>query len=61
MTLWGGECRFNVHAGTVQVDEQEFSIPILGGGAIQKILLGLPWLRTRRLVIDFAAGVLTLG
>jgi predicted aspartyl protease len=56
-----GETRFQVYAGTVELDGQQFSIPVLVGDAISEILLGLPWLRTRRLIVDFPAGVLTLG
>jgi predicted aspartyl protease len=56
-----GETRFQVYAGTVELDEQQFNIPVLGGDTISEVLLGLPWLRTRRLIVDFPAGVLTLG
>ncbi|HAA27444.1 MAG TPA: aspartyl protease [Cyanobacteria bacterium UBA8553] len=56
-----GETRFQVYAGTVELDEQQFNIPVLGGDTISEVLLGLPWLRTRRLIVDFLAGVLTLG
>ena len=56
-----GETQFNVYAGTVSLDGQEFNLPILGGDAIAEVFLGLPWLLTRRLVVDFAKGVLTLG
>jgi predicted aspartyl protease len=56
-----GETRFKVYAGTVELDEQQFNIPVLGGDTISEVLLGLPWLRTRRLIVDFPAGLLTLG
>ncbi len=56
-----GEVLFWVYAGTVIIDGQEFTIPVLGGDALLEIILGLPWLRTRRLVVDFPTGVLTLG
>jgi len=56
-----GEIMFNVYAGTVLIDGQEFTIPVLGGDNLSEILLGMPWLRTRRLLVDFPAGVLTLG
>lgn len=56
-----GETQFNVYEGTVQIDGREFNIPALGGDAIAEILLRLPWLRTKRLVVDFPEGVLTLG
>lgn len=56
-----GESDFDVYAGTAIVDGQSFEIPVLGGDAITDILLGLPWLRTRRLLVDFPEGILTLG
>ena len=56
-----GEAEFNVYVGTVQIDGQEFQVPVLGGDSINEILLGMRWLKTRRLVVDFLAGVLTLG
>jgi predicted aspartyl protease len=56
-----GEALFNLYDGTVIIDGQEFNIPVLGGDAIAEIIFGLPWLQTRRLVVDFPAGVLTLG
>jgi predicted aspartyl protease len=56
-----GEAEFNLYEGTVLLDGQEFTIPVLGGDELEDILLGVPWLQTRRLVADFPAGVLTLG
>jgi predicted aspartyl protease len=55
-----GEARFNLYQGTVLLDGQEFTIAVLGGDELEDILLGVPWLQTRRLVADFPAGVLTL-
>lgn len=56
-----GETQFNVYAGTVSLDGQEFNLPVLAGDAIAEVLLGLPWLLTRRLVVNFPERVLTLG
>ncbi len=56
-----GETQMDIYAGTVQIDGEMFNVPILGGDAIPEILMGLQWLKTRRLVVDFPAGVLTLG
>jgi clan AA aspartic protease len=56
-----GETLFDVYEGTVVIDGQQFTIPVLGGDEIQEILIGVPWLLTRRLVVDFPLGVLTLG
>jgi predicted aspartyl protease len=56
-----GEVEFNLYQGTVLLDGQDFTISVLGGDELEEILLGVPWLQTRRLVADFPAGVLTLG
>lgn len=56
-----GELQFNLYQGTVMFDEREVIIPVLGGEEITEILLGLPWLETRRLVVDRKADLLTLG
>ncbi len=56
-----GEVRFNLYQGTVVLDGEEFTVEVLGGDELEDILLGVPWLQTRRLVADFPAGVLTLG
>jgi len=61
MQTAGGEARFNLYKGTVFLGGQEFTIEVLGGDELEDILLGLPWLQTRRLVADFPVGVLTLG
>ncbi|HAG83782.1 MAG TPA: aspartyl protease [Cyanobacteria bacterium UBA12227] len=56
-----GEAVFFRYAGCVMIDNQEFAIPVLGGEAITEVLIGLPWLETRRLVVDRKVGLLTLG
>lgn len=56
-----GEVKFNLYQGHVFFDGQELIIPVLGGEEITEILLGLPWLETRRLVADRKTGLLTLG
>ncbi len=56
-----GEKSFDVYAGTVLFDGEEFTIPVISGDKIPENILGLQWLQTRRLVVDFPAGVLTLG
>lgn len=56
-----GELQFNLYQGTVMFDGQEMTIPVVGGEEITEILLGLPWLETRRLVVDRKTGLLTLG
>ncbi|MFE1745818.1 aspartyl protease [Coleofasciculus sp. H7-2] len=56
-----GVARFNLYDGSVLLDGQEFTVEVLGGDELENILLGVRWLQTKRLLVDFAAGVLTLG
>ncbi len=56
-----GEAQFNIYAGTISLDGQDFTIPVIAGDDIAEVLLGLPWLLTRRLVVDFPSQLLTLG
>ena len=56
-----GESAFNIYIGTVQIDGQEFNVPVVAGDAIPEVLIGMEWLKTKRLVIDLPGGVLTLG
>ena len=56
-----GEVNFQVYEGVVCLDGQELTIPVLAGRQITEILIGLSWLKTRRLVVDRKAGLLTLG
>ncbi|NEQ82412.1 MAG: aspartyl protease [Moorea sp. SIO2I5] len=43
------------------IEEEEFTVEVLGGNELVNIILGVLWLRTKRLVVDFPRGVLTLG
>jgi predicted aspartyl protease len=56
-----GEITFNTYLGKVVLEAQEFTIEVVAGSEFREIILGLPWLRNRRLVADFSAGLLTLG
>jgi predicted aspartyl protease len=56
-----GETTLNTYLGKVVLDEQEFTIPVVAGPAFREILMGVPWLRVKRLLADLPAGVLTLG
>lgn len=56
-----GEGYFDLYAGTVLLDGQEFAIPVHAGSGVPEVLLGLQWLETRRLVVDRPQGLLTLG
>ncbi|MEC4891832.1 MAG: aspartyl protease [Oscillatoria sp. PMC 1051.18] len=55
-----GESKFNLYQGNVIFDNEELTIPVLGGFEITEFLIGLPWLENRRLIADRQAGVLTL-
>lgn len=61
MQLAKGEAKFDIYAGKVRIDGQEFNIPVYAGDGVSELLLGRQWLKNRRLVVDFPAGVLTLG
>lgn len=56
-----GEAQFNIYDGIVNLAGEEFNIPVIAGDGIAEVLLGLPWLFTRRLVVDFQQETLTLG
>lgn len=57
----GGKRFLKVYEGIVLFDGEEWIIPVLAGDEIEDILLGVRWLRLKRLVADFQAKVLTLG
>jgi predicted aspartyl protease len=54
-----GEFDFELYAGKIRIDEQEFDIPVHVGDGVPEILIGRQWLKTRRLVVDMPAGILT--
>ena len=56
-----GEQFFDIYAGTVIFDGQEFTIPVHVGDELPEILMGLQWLQTMRLEVDFPSQLLTLG
>jgi predicted aspartyl protease len=45
----------------VVIEGEKFTVEVLGGNELVNVLLGVLWLRTKRLVVDFPTGVLTLG
>ena len=55
-----GEELFDLYEGKVLIDGKEFIIPVIATINVPEILMGLQWLKKRRLVVDFSAGVLTL-
>lgn len=61
MELARGEAKFDIYAGKVQIDGQEFNIPVHVGQGVSEVLFGRQWLKTRRLLVDINAGILTLG
>jgi predicted aspartyl protease len=56
-----GEGNFSIYIGTVQIDGQEFNVPVVAGDEIPEIIIGMEWLKTKRLVVDLVAGILSLG
>ncbi|MGQ4646571.1 aspartyl protease family protein [Lyngbya aestuarii] len=56
-----GEAIFDLYLGNLVLDGEELTVPVLANDTISEIILGLPWLRTRRLVVDFLSEVLVLG
>ncbi|MEG4351538.1 aspartyl protease [Microcoleus sp. LAD1_D5] len=56
-----GEFNFDLYVGKVRIEYLEFDIPVHVGDGVPEILIGRQWLKTRRLVVDMPAGVLTLG
>ena len=42
------------------IEEEEFTVEVLVGDELVNSLLGVLWLRTKRLVVDFYMGALTL-
>lgn len=44
----------------MQIDEQDFDIPVHVGEGLPEVLLGRQWLKNRRLVVDISSGLLML-
>ncbi len=56
-----GNFEFNVYAGKVKFDGQEYDIPVHGSKSLTEVLLGRKWLDTRQLLVNISSGILTLG
>ena len=56
-----GDVKFNIYIGKVIFDGQEYDIPVHVGKDLSEVLLGRQWLQSKRLVVDMASSVLTLG
>jgi len=50
-----------LYEGKVVIEEEELTVEVLVGDELVNSILGVLWLRTKRLVVDFPMGVLTLG
>jgi predicted aspartyl protease len=55
-----GIIEFDLYAGTVLFDNQEITIPVIGGDEFTHVLMGLQWLNQRRLIVDRKRDLLTL-
>lgn len=56
-----GEAYFDIYLGKVLLDGIEYEIPVFAGEAIEEVLLGSEWLKILPLVVNYQAGILTLG
>jgi len=52
---------FDIYAGKVKIQAQEFDVPVHVGQGLPEVLLGRQWLKTRRLLVDMPSGLLILG
>ena len=56
-----GDIKFDIYIGKVEFDGEDLDIPVHVGTELTEVLLGRKWLVDRKLVIDIASDVLTLG
>ena len=56
-----GENIFEIYVGKILLDGQYYDIPACAGDEITEILLGSEWLKILPLVVNYQAGILTLG
>jgi predicted aspartyl protease len=56
-----GYADFEIYQGIELFDGERFEVAVLGSMDLPEILIGLARLRTRRLVIDIPANLLTLA
>lgn len=56
-----GDFVFDIYVGKVRIDGEEFDIPVHIGAGVPEFLIGRQWLKSRRLVVDMQAGILSLG
>jgi len=60
MTTARGNELFDLYAGTVMIDNQEFTIPVHVGEGLPDILIGSQWLDSIELIVKKRKGILTL-
>ncbi len=56
-----GKASFEIYSGKVLIDGLEYEIPVFVGDEITEVLLGSEWLKILPLVVNYRAGILTLG
>lgn len=56
-----GDFVFDIYVGKVRIDGEEFDIPVHIGAGVPEFLIGRQWLKSRQLVVDMQAGILSLG
>ncbi|MBD2776517.1 aspartyl protease [Iningainema tapete] len=56
-----GDSTFDLYLGKVLLAGIEYEIPVIAGDAIEEVLLGSEWLKILPLVVNYQAGILTLG
>ena len=61
MQTAGGIRNFSIYQGIILIDTEELIIRALGSDEIPEILLGVKWLKIKRLVADYSQNILTLG
>jgi predicted aspartyl protease len=57
--MYDNICKFL--AENFKLDNQEYEIPVYAGDELTEILLSSEWLEFLPLVVNFQAGILTLG
>lgn len=55
-----GNSLFDIYAGKIKLDGQEYDIPVHVGKDLTEVLLGRQWLETKQLLVNKLQGILTL-
>ncbi|BAZ14054.1 hypothetical protein NIES4071_58940 [Calothrix sp. NIES-4071] len=61
MITASGENTFDRYSGKIYIDGEEYEIPVYAGDEITEVLIGSAWLKILPLVVNYQAGILTLG